>query len=104
MEYTVPLLLDSARQVVGIFYVNTSEGPLIFIFQNKAKWDAFASPVATALKAQGNYLGATSIPADSIEEIADQLAADDPTLAAATFMPDSAPILSDVIEFFAQQS
>jgi hypothetical protein len=104
MDFTIPLLLNSDRQVVGIFSVNTSDGALVFVFRNMAKWDAFASPVTTVLNTQGSYLGSTSIPAGSIEELADQLVADDPTLAAATFVPDSAPILGDVIEFFEQQS
>jgi hypothetical protein len=105
MQYLVPFLIDADRNPVGLFSVNTSSGPLVFIFSNKVSWTRFASVVAPVLAKSEQYIGSTPFQAASIDDVAEQLVQIDPTLdGSATFVPDTAPILDDVVTFFEQSA
>ena len=103
MKFIVPLHCDSKKQPMGLFAVHTSEGPVVVIFSNKPKWDRFCRAVAPVLAREGTYIGSTNFESDFIEDVVDQLAALDATITSTTFVPDSAPILASVMEFFEQQ-
>ena len=73
MKYVVPLLCDSNKQPVGLFTATTSEGELVIVFSNTAKWDRFADAVALVLKREQQYLGAATLEAGSFESVVEKL-------------------------------
>jgi len=104
MKYIVPLQCDENRQPTGVFSIFTSEGPLVIIFSNLPKWHRFREAAAAALARDGKYIASTEIEADSIDGVVDELESLDPAITEqATFVPDTAPIVADVLAFFEQQ-
>jgi sugar/nucleoside kinase (ribokinase family) len=105
MEYLVPFLVDTDRNPVGLFSVSTTEGPLVVIFSNKAAWGEFAEVVAPVLARSQQYIGSAPFDEETIDDVVDRLIEIDPSLdGTTTFIPDTAPILDDVMTFFRQSA
>lgn len=105
MNYIVPLQLDNNREPLGLFSAFTTAGPVVILFSNMTKWDRFANAVGPILRNGDSYLASVTVEADSFDEVVEQLA--EPYAAIldeATFVPDSAPLVEDIIAFFESQA
>jgi hypothetical protein len=105
MRYTVPLVLDETGEPVGVLSVNTSAGMVVIIFSSSIRWEAFANPVARTLAKNGQRLGSVEMDAPSIEAVVSRLAKMDPSITNdATFVLDTMPVFSDVVQFFQSEA
>jgi hypothetical protein len=104
MRYTVPLIYDEAGEPQGLFSVHTSEGKVVILFSNSARWEAFSNPVARVLAGQGQKLASTVIEAPSLEAAVSKLAELDPNVTnEGMFIPDSTPMFWEIVRFFQTQ-
>jgi len=105
MKYLVPLNCDARKEPIGLFSVTTTSGPIVILFGSKVRWDRFASAVGAVLAKDKHYLGSVEIEADSVNDVVDRLSGMYPAIVdEATFVPDTAPIVKDVLEFFDAQA
>ena len=105
MNYIVPLQLDQDREPVGLFSAFTTEGPVVVLFSNMATWNRFANAVAPVLSNQNTYLASVTLEADSFEDAIEQIAVMYPAILDETsFLPDTAPLVTDIIAYFEGQS
>jgi|SRR5882672_4390004 len=105
MNFVVPLLCDSQKQPVGLFSATTTEGEIVIVFSNVAKWQRFLDPVSRLLSRNHQYLASVTLEAKSFDAVVRDLAKMYPELLSeASFIPDSTPIVEDIISFFTEQA
>ena len=105
MKYIVPLQYDSNREPMGLFSAFTTAGPVVVIFSNMEKWSRFSGAVAPILRREDMYLASVTLEADSFEEAVGQIVELYPAiLDEGSFLPDSAPLVEDIIGFFEGQT
>ena len=100
MRYIVPMLAGADRNPVGLFSLQTTDGEVVIVFANKARWDRFADAVSPVLRQQDQFLASVTFEEDSIDDVAGRLVEMDPSLENATFVPDSAPLYDDAVGMF----
>lgn len=104
MKVIVPMLCNASREPVGVFSVQTSQGAMVFLFTNQARWERFVQPVGRVLRKQNNYIASMEFEVNELDDVVDKLAELDPGIVdEATFLPDSAPIFADVLAYFEGQ-
>ena len=105
MKFNVPMVCDANREPQALFSATTTAGEIVILFSDMSKWDRFADAVSPTLRASDQFLASVTLEAASFEDAMQQLVEIYPgALDEASFVPDTAPIVNDVIEFFAGQS
>lgn len=94
-------MLDADGNPAGMFSVSTSEGEIVVLFSDLAKWNIFAGLASRALRASGQLFGSVSVEAASFEDAVQQVVDLDPAIVdQAVFIPDTAPVVQDIMKFF----
>jgi hypothetical protein len=101
-QYSFLLEADSDNEVIGFHATFTSEGPVLVIFSRQARLDEFLDLLSPILAKEGKKIAYSSHEADSIEEIVGSITQSDPTMQDALFVPDDAPIVDSILEYYAQ--
>lgn len=102
MKLFLPFVLNEANEPVGLFTIYTSQGPVVVIFSSFSRWELVASWAQADLEAKGQYVGAGPFDAASVEEVAAQIIAGDPTLSKHTFISDTDPLFEEIFELIIQ--
>ena len=106
MRFVVPLLCNANKEPIGVFSSKTTAaGDLVVLFANKAKWDRFARAAGALVRSSDQYLASVELEGENLDAVVRQLAAIDPNISTeATFLPDSAPIVEQLIAGFEKLS
>jgi hypothetical protein len=105
VKFNVPLVCDRNREPLALFSATTSAGEIVILFSDMSKWDRFTDAVSPVLRASDQFLASVTLEAATFEHATEQLVEIYPgVLNDASFVPDTAPIVNDVIQFFASQS
>lgn len=100
MEYNIPLLIDQNNEPIGLFSVNTTEGPVVIVFTNTPRLEEFLEATSAVVRLDGKKVGTASFDADSMEEVVAKLLEADPSIKGSKFVPDGSPIFDDAVAFF----
>jgi hypothetical protein len=106
MQFVIPLLCNANKEPIGVFSAKTAaDGDLVVVFSNKAKWDRFARAAGRMIRNSDQYLASVELEGENLDAVVRQLMAMDPNISnQATFLPDSAPVVEQLIAGFEKLS
>lgn len=99
----IPLLMDDAGTVLGVFALYTTEGSIVVFFSGQQDSEGFADVMAPVVQRGGQRLGFATMDGNSIGEVLAPLIQADPTLLEATFLPSNSPIVAELMNQYRDQ-
>lgn len=93
------LLRDSRGEIAGLLRLDTSVGPVAFIFRDEAKLRRFVGAMAEAERAPGYGYAWFSLDAASFPEAVEKVLALDPSMAGTlSFFPDTDKLFPELLD------
>lgn len=99
-RYSFLLHANSDGELVAFHATFTSEGPVVIIFSQEDRLQDFLDLLSPILAIEGKKLAYASQDADSIESIVASILQMDPSMSDATFVPDDAPIVDTILDYY----
>jgi hypothetical protein len=99
-NFSYLLQADANGDLTGFHVTFTNEGPVLIIFSNEERLGSFVDALYPVLAKEGKKIAYASMPADSIESVVQEILEQDPGMAEAIFVPDDAPIVDTILDFY----
>jgi hypothetical protein len=99
-RFSYLLQANANGDLTGFHVTFTSEGPVLIIFSNEGRLRSFVDVLHPVLAREGKKIAYASGDADSIEGVVQEILEQDPAMEQAIFVPDDAPIVATILDYY----